>query len=367
MKSYTLKLSAFVACAMLALISFNCKDSVTDNPSDAFNRRAMLENVADNIIIPSFADLQTKVNALNSAVNAFVQSPNETTLLSARAAWEEAYLSWQYANGFNFGPAQTSTGTLFQKAGVFPVNASQIETFITNRTFNNDLSRDTRGFNAIEYLLYDAVSVSEIVGKFGNADRRQYLQIITAELKTNVDAVVNGWQTYRAQFVSNDGTDVGSSTSMLFNEFVMNFESIKNFKLGVPLGRRPGQTQPEPTRVEAFYSGKSIRFMREHLKAVEELYYGIGRNGVDGVGFAEYLQSVPNGRALITQTETQLAVVKQRLNALPIDARLSDLIVTNFQLVDALHTELQRHTRFFKSEMASLLSLTITFSSGDGD
>jgi predicted lipoprotein len=59
--------------------------------------------------------------------------------------------------------------------------------------------------------------------------------------------------------------------------------------------------------------------------------------------------------------------VKQRLNALPIDARLSDLIVTNFQLVDALHTELQRHTRFFKSEMASLLSLTITFSSGDGD
>jgi predicted lipoprotein len=367
MKQQTLKFSVVAVCMVLAFVSFNCKDTLTDTPSDTFNRKAMLENVADNIIILSFAELQTKVNALNSAVNAFVQTPNETTLQAARAAWEEAYLSWQYANGFNFGPAQTSTGTLFQKVGVFPVNVAQIESFIASWTFNNDLSRDTRGFNAIEYLLYDAVGVSEVLGKFSNQNRRDYLFIITAELKSAVDAVVNDWQSYRAEFVSNVGTDIGSSTSILYNEFVMNFERIKNFKLGVPLGRRPGQTQPEPTRVEAFYSGKSIRLMREHLKAVEELYYGIGRNGVDGVGFVDYLRSVPSGNELIRQTEAQLAVVKQRLNALPVDARLSELIVTNFAQVDALHTELQRHTRFFKSEMASLLSLTITFSSGDGD
>jgi hypothetical protein len=31
------------------------------------------------------------------------------------------------------------------------------------------------------------------------------------------------------------------------------------------------------------------------------------------------------------------------------------------------HTELQKHTRFFKSDMSSLLGLAITFSSGDGD
>lgn len=367
MKSYILKLSGLCICAALSLLSFNCTDALTDNPSDAFNRREMLENVADNIILPSFAELQTKVNALNSEVNLFAQTPSEATLQSARTAWEEAYLAWQYANGFNFGPTQTSNGTLFQRAGVFPVNASQIETFIASRAFNNDLSRDTRGFNAIEYLLYDSVSVGEVVGKFSNVDRCQYLQTITSELKATVDAVVTGWQPYRAEFVSNAGTDVGSSTSLLFNSFVENFESIKNFKLGVPLGRRPGQTQAEPTRVEAFYSGKSIRFMREHLKAVEELYYGVGRNGANGVGFAEYLQSVPSGRELISQTEAQLVAVKQALNALSADARLSNLIVTNFTQVDALHTELQRHTRFFKSEMASLLSLTITFSSGDGD
>lgn len=367
MKPSKFRLLAIGFFAAIASVSLSCGDKATNDSDSGFNRRAMLENVADNIIIPSFVQLQAKVNAMNDSIVAFLQAPSEARLLAARAAWEEAYLAWQYASRYNFGPAQTSTGTLFQKAGVFPANPNRIEEFIAAGNFNNDLARDARGFNAIEYLLYDVVSASQVVAKFANANRRQYLQTLSAELKANVDAVVNGWQTYRAEFVSNVGTDIGSSTSILFNEFVMDFESVKNFKLGVPLGRRPGQTQPEPQRVEAFYSGKSIRFMREHLKAVEELYYGVGRNGVDGIGFVEYLQSVPNGSELVRQTEAQLAVVKTRLNALPSDARLSDLIVSNFALVDALHAELQRHTRFFKSEMASLLSLTITFSSGDGD
>lgn len=367
MKQLPLKFTIAIASVSLAFLSFNCKDALTDNPSDSFNRREMLENVADNIIIPSFAELQTKVDALKNAVNLFVQTPSEATLQSARTAWEEAYLAWQYANGFNFGSGQTSTGTLFQRVGVFPANVAKVESFIASRTFDNDLARDTRGFNAIEYLIYDTVGVNEVVGKFSNPNRRDYLLMLTAELKTIVDAVVTGWQSYRAEFVSNVGTDVGSSTSQLFNNFVENFETIKNFKLGVPLGRRPGQTQPEPTRVEAFYSGKSIRFMREHLKAIEELYYGIGRRGADGVGFVEYLRSVPNGNELVAQTEAQLTVVKNRMQGLPANAKLSDIIVTNFAQVDSLHTELQRHTRFFKSEMASMLSLSITFSSGDGD
>ncbi|MCS6988974.1 MAG: imelysin family protein [Chloroherpetonaceae bacterium] len=367
MKGIALKSLGIALCGALSLFSLKCGDKAAENSGDAFNRRAMLENYADNVIIPSFAELQGKTNALNDAVAEFAQFPTESRLLAARNAWEEAYLAWQFCNGFNFGPAQTSTGTLFQKAGVFPANASRIEEFIAARNFDNDLARDARGFNAIEYLLYDTVATSQVVAKFNNPDRRQYLRTLAAELKANIDAVVAGWQTYRNEFVSRNGTDVGSSTSILFNEFVMSFESVKNFKLGVPLGRRPGQTAPEPKRVEAFYSGKSIRFMREHLKAIEQFYYGIGRNGADGIGFVEYLQSVPNGRQLVAQTEAQLAVVKNRLNALPPDERLSQLIVSNFALVDALHSELQRHTRFFKSEMASLLSLTITFSSGDGD
>jgi len=35
--------------------------------------------------------------------------------------------------------------------------------------------------------------------------------------------------------------------------------------------------------------------------------------------------------------------------------------------IEALYHELQIHTRYFKSDMSSLLGITITYSSGDGD
>ncbi|MCS7211065.1 MAG: imelysin family protein [Chloroherpetonaceae bacterium] len=356
------------AIATAATFAVSCNNGTTEGSTDSFDRRSMLRNIAENFIIPSYSELQSKVNAMQAAVNAFTASPSEAALRAAQQAWEEAYTAWQYACTFDFGPATTSTGTLFQKIGVFPTNAARIEERIQQRNFStDDFSRDTRGFNAAEYLLFSDSTLAQIISRFSNPDRRQYLQAIVADIKANVDATANAWQRYRAEFITNDGTSVGSSTSMLFNEFVKSFEHIKNFKVGLPAGKRPGQTRPEPQKVEAFYSGKSVKFIREHLQAIEMIYLGMHRRtGIDDLGFDDYLRSVPNGAALVISTLAQLELVKQRMNALP-DAPLSQTIVSNFAVVDAFHTELQRHTRFFKSEMASLLSLTITFSSGDGD
>jgi hypothetical protein len=61
-----------------------------------------------------------------------------------------------------------------------------------------------------------------------------------------------------------------------------------------------------------------------------------------------------------------MLVINARLAACG-TGRLDSLITTNPQPAIDLHTELQRHTRFFKSDLSSLLGLTITYSSGDGD
>lgn len=367
-RSWQLVIGAVAAVAIATAIA-SCNGAATEGSSaDTFDRRSLLRNLAENFIVPSYNELQTKVNALQSAVNAFVASPSESALRAAQQAWEDAYTAWQYCCMLDFGPAVTATGTLYQKIGIFPVNAARIEERIAQRNFStDDFNRDTRGFNGVEYLLFSDETPAQVVARYSDPNRRQYLQTAVTDIKANVDATASAWQRYRAEFITNDGTDVGSSTSMLFNEFVKSYENIKNFKVGVPAGKRPGQTRPEPQKVEAFYSGKSLQFIREHLQAIEMIYLGKHRRtGTDDLGFDDYLRSVPNGAALVTQTLAQLEVVKQRMNALP-NAPLSQIIVSNFALVDAFHTELQRHTRFFKSEMASLLSLTITFSSGDGD
>mgnify|MGYP007059449494 CR=1 FL=1 len=46
---------------------------------------------------------------------------------------------------------------------------------------------------------------------------------------------------------------------------------------------------------------------------------------------------------------------------------MSELITTDAGRLENLHTEMQKLTRFFKSELSSLLGISITYSSGDGD
>jgi predicted lipoprotein len=153
----------------------------------------------------------------------------------------------------------------------------------------------------------------------------------------------------------------------LYNEFVRSFENIKNYKVGLPAGKRPGQTMPEPLRTEAFYSGYSLEALKEHLNAIRHIYDGNTGGGAVTPGFKAYLNSVVGGPELISATEAQWLLVKVALDAVPVDKPLSQLMQEEHLSIDALHTELQKHTRFFKSDLSSLLGIAITFSSSDGD
>lgn len=343
-----------------------------NDPSNDFDRKAMLENFATNLIKPAYQDLQSKVIELQAAVNNFNENPTNERLTAMQTVWENAYFTWQFANAYNFGPAgeQGTQKGLIEEIGTFPISSSKIENAITNNNANfNDFNRDARGFLAIEYLIFDLNNDhTTIVNNFASQNRKNFLSNAVNNLKTRVDEVVSAWNiTYTNDFTGNDGTDVGSSTSQLYNEFVKSYESLKNFKVGLPLGKRPGQTQTEPQLVEAYYSGKSLKMIENHLLAIENIWYGKAKNGTDGIGFKEYLVSVEGGDALISSTETQLAAIKNTLNSIPENPKFSTQIGTNFTNLDNLHTELQKHTRFFKSDMSSLLGIAITFSSGDGD
>jgi uncharacterized protein len=360
-----------VLVLLVALVS-GCRKEETTEPAADFNRQTMLQNFSGNMIVPAYQDLQTKTNAMASAITAFTSTPNAQTLSAARSAWDAAYFVWQSAQHFDFGPAETSSGVLSRLIGVFPVNATDIESRITaSDTTLNNFSFSSQGFLAIDYLLFnDSLNTITTFSTAPNAAaRRAYLRRTAAVIKERVDNTLMLWQnTYKAEFDSKTGTNVTSSTTIIFNAFVASYENMKNFKVGFPAGKRAGQSGIVPTGVEAFYSGRSVKFMKAHLASIEKIWLGVAySSSTDGAGFEEYIRSTPNGEALITNTKTQLAAVKTAMNALPENTPLSQTLQQNFPVVDAAFTEMQRHTRFFKSDMSSLLGLTITFSSNDGD
>ena len=153
----------------------------------------------------------------------------------------------------------------------------------------------------------------------------------------------------------------------MYNEFVKSYEVLKNYKVALPLGKQPGQTEVSPELVEAYYSGTSLKMVKAHVDAIEKIWYGKDKQDQDGLGFDDYLSQVTGGTALVASTKAQLAAIHAALENIPETPRFSEQLESNYNAVDALNTELQKTTRYFKTDMSSLLGIAITFSSNDGD
>ena len=164
--------SAFIL--LLALITtmgiFSCgndDDEVIEEPG--FDRAAMLESIANNLIIPNFEALQSSVDALSAAANTFAQTPSVENLTALRTAWVQAVTDHQHCSAFGFGPAKLLLGPYAEVLGAFPVSEDKIEQNIldSNIDLANSFDRDIRGFYTVEYLIYGSgSSIDELIAGF---------------------------------------------------------------------------------------------------------------------------------------------------------------------------------------------------------
>ena len=99
--------------------------SSSDNSeSQTFDRKALLTNWANNIIIPLYENFNTNLTALSDEITKFNETPNLDNLKLVREKWLDAYKSWQHVEMFNLGKAEE---TYFQsKMNVYPSDLSLI-------------------------------------------------------------------------------------------------------------------------------------------------------------------------------------------------------------------------------------------------
>jgi len=350
----------------IALGLMACEDE-NNTVDPGFDRGAMLQSVANNLIIPNFEALQSSVNELNDAANTFTQTTTEENLGALRTAWIQAVTDHQHCSAFGFGPANLLLGPYASVLGAFPIREDKVEQNIiaTDFDLDNSFDRAVRGFYTVEYLIYgNGISDTEIIAGF-DQNRKDYLLLIIDELKTTFDRVVSEWNSsYLQDFINSDGTSAGSSISLYYNEFVKDYENMKNFKVELPAGLTAGQEEVDGSLVEAFYSGISRDLIVEHFESSKNIWFGLTRSGQDIIGFEEYLESVVGGPELITNTQEAIANIDNAIAALP-QGRLSENI--GAEQVSILRDKLQDNTANFKSSMSSLLGISITFNSGDGD
>lgn len=349
---------------LVTLLFSGCSEESTTNQSSNFDRQTFLEFMVDEQILPTVTNLQSKANALNENINNFSSEPTVQELNSAREKWLELANAWQYMHIFDFGASELPTGNLGEEIATFPINEAKILTYVGNDDYLfQNFDRDTRGIYAIEYFLFAENADLSIPSQL------TYLKALTARLVEQTTTVQQRWSTSgKEDFLSQNGTDAGSSLSNLVNAMAKSYEAIKNFKLGIPLGLRPGQNSQELSRMEGYYSDVSLSLITTHFNALTNVWKGNANfSSRTGLGFEEYLESVFGGQELKESSLSAISEIEQKLSQIDTQGSLIQAIDTNQNTVIELHNLFQQHTRFFKSDLASLLGVSITFNSGDGD
>lgn len=359
--------------SVLLMGTVGCKKEENEEPQAQFDRSAMLANYADNIIQPRYLDLKQNVDALANATAAFNQAPGLSTLGEVRNQWLAAYRSWQRAAMFEFGPA--ADVLLRSTCNTFPTDTADISDNISTGNWVLDAASniDAIGFPAIDYLLHGSnMSDDAIVQLYDSApdaeNRRAYLDAVVGQVQSKVSDVVSAWSSgYRDTFVNSTGTDIGSSLSLMVNDLNRDYELIKNAKIGIPLGVQTlGIAVPE--YVEAYFGEASLTLALESLRANQDAFRGRGEDGTDRTGLADYLQFLgaqhtngPLHEAILNQFQASETALEQ------LESPLSERVIDSPTEVEATYTKLQQHVVLYKTDMASALSVLITYASGDGD
>lgn len=345
-----------------------CKEKETASSGEAFDRSTLLVQVSDALLLPSFDSLANSAEVLKSRVELFSNTGEAADLISAQKAWFNAFHYFQATRMFNFGPSETSLlGDHNENLGTWPIDTALVESRIEAAdTDMQDFRRDTRGFGALEYLLFEPQALSRFQGPSA-ALRLNYLSKLAADIQLWSASLKNDWLVYSPTFKNDAGKSAGSSTSELYNHWLQSYELLKNYKVALPAGLQVGQTAPAPQLVESPYAHASIQSIKWQLRYLEDLWYGRGMDGKEGKGFDDYLLTVTGGETLRNEIITQWAAIHAVLDPIDDAVKLSELVVNDPLKAQALFTELQKMTRFIKGDMSSLLGIAITYSSGDGD
>lgn len=344
------------------------KKTDIEDPAKSFDKQALLQNYADNIIVPNYQAFSVALDSLINTYNAFKTTTNSSNLDKVKQTLQTAYLKYQQINLYEFGPAEDEL--VRGNFNVFPTDSVQIKANISSGSYNLQVASnlDAKGFPALDYIFYESNKTeSQIVNSFtASVNKKQYVSNLLNEMKSKISTIISVWNnSYKSKFVNSLSTDIGSSIGFLVNQLNFELDYLKNSKIGIPLGKKSLDIAL-PEKCEAYYSQQSVQYAVATLQTIESIYLGKSINGIDGKGFDDYLDHLKaQDGSLNSRIKTQFASCYTKLNA--INGSLSSQIISNPTVVNAAYIELVKLLVLLKTDMPSSLGVVITYQDGDGD
>tara|TARA_R100000935_G_C2825881_1_gene162256 strand:+ start:93 stop:1193 length:1101 start_codon:yes stop_codon:yes gene_type:complete len=338
-----------------------------ENEADTFDRGAMLENWADNIIVPSFDNFKNSTQQLEDLSIAFASNPSAENLVALRSQYESSYLDFQTVAMFDIGKAEELNYRRF--LNTYPLATSEVESKIASGTYNLKLpsSFTVQGFPALDYLLNGLGETdAEIVEKYSSESYRNYLLDVSKRINSLSMEVNSSWQgDYRDTFISSTSSSSTGSVDKFTNKFIMYYETfLRSGKIGYPAGAFTGS--PSPINVEAYYStALSKKLYLRALKTTEDFFIGKHFNSSQsGKSYKQYLEFLERGD-LANDIISQFSTINSQ--ATNLDDSFKSQVETNNTLMLGAFDELQKEVVLLKLDMVQALSISINYVDSDGD
>ncbi len=347
--------------SFILFISANCKKKNEDPiVPDTFNKSDLLSNVANNIIIPQYIDFQTALNQLSTDYANFISNQTAGNLTTVQNQLVTTYISWQNAQTFEVGPAMDLG--LRASIGAFPTDTAKVTANVQSGSYNLGTidNASAVGLSAIEFMLFRYNEMSY----FSDNNYQQYGTAVIQKMKNEINQVVSSWQgSYAATFIASTGTESTSSFSRLVNEFNLDYELIKNAKLGIPIGKQSlGILRPD--YIEARRSGISLQLLEAGVRQSQRLFNGNKLNGTAGIGFDDYLNALEKS-SLANSINAKYDQILSAKNAL--SGSLETNFSTNLTGLDNLYLRMSEIVVLTKTDMPSAFGVLITYQDNDGD
>jgi predicted lipoprotein len=395
-------LSPWLASASLGFVlAAGCTSTTGDpepDPAGDFDRVALVENLADTVMLPAMDSFVARAEALQTATTAWRAAALADVAASAderaaaQTAWLEARDAWQRVELMQIGPAASSASLLQGAEDLrdeiysWPTeNPCAVDQQLVANAFDGDgwfAARliTLKGLDAIEYVTFmegdgnacaNAASINQdgswtALGSDGVVQRRAaYAAGASAylvETARRLRAAWDGPAGYRAKLVLDDDAFYPTGADALNDVFAGLFYielGVKDRKLAVPAGLHLDCADEAcPDATEARWSRQARQNIVINLQTFKDLF-----TGGEGLGFDDYLDAVGASElktSMADKTDAAIAGVEG------LDGDLYTLVQSDRMAVVAAYELIKSLTDDLKSQFVTALNLRVP-AQGAGD
>ena len=383
----------------------------TSTPSviaNTFNQQALLENLVDNIITPTYQDFLTQAQAQQETINTYCgleQNHNdgddrqaiETALSDSQSQWLTTTNQWQLAEVMQIGPLTTNSSTLRNNIYSWPVishcGIDQDILFFQSGFINTtpyEITQRTstrRGLDAAHYLLFNpslehsCTTQRDILDTWPTLSDQQrrvarceFAVEVATDITASAQSLNDQWETFsqtlkNAGELNNDFDDVHDGVNAVTDALFYIDGIVKDKKIGTPLGLFTNNCGGVGSicidDVESALSDQSISHLIQNLTAFQKLFTGQGIDETNTVGFDDYLTDVNDQ----STSDNIIASTQKAIDDLTAyQVSLSQRLTTDATAVEATHSNVKDITDQMKADFINSLALSLpSAAAGDND